>query len=262
MATFTLTVPTTPQFKSVNSIGSSGIQNVVGSITKRKEYVDIWRRVVQNTKVPATLLMAFASNSGFNPEFVQGTSFGMMSVNTLYGGIDPVTKQRANSKIILNNEKIKGRMTANELATFKKLGYNFVAEKTASFPDVTEALLKNYEFNLLMGAIFLGQLIDNEFYVNYNALTKKSVAVTDSRNNLLLERIIVLYYNSCNFDLPSVQMALSGQYPTAISLIQAIEGVDPSCAYKIKQIMGVGGWIDSLKNSATFYGFVENYNIK
>jgi hypothetical protein len=262
MSTFTLTVPTSPQFKSVNAIQSADIQNKIGGITRSKETVEIWKRVVQNTKVPASLLFAFASGSGFWSGYASNNYYGLMSVSTLYGGVVPDTKQRLNSKIILNNEKNKGRMTTNEQNILKRLGYVYNAEGKAGFPDVTETYLKNYEFNLLMGAIFLGQLIDGENYVDYRALTKKSSAVTDSRNNLLLERVIVLYFNSCNFDMPSVQMAMSGQYPTALSLIQAIESTDPSSAYKIKQIMGVGGWIDTIKKSATFEGFVNNYGIK
>jgi len=262
MSTFTLTVPTSPSFKAVSSITDADIKNKIGGITRTKETIEIWKRVVKNTKVPASLLFAFASGSGFNSSFASGNSFGLMSVSTLYGGVNPETKQRYNSKIILNNEKNKGRMTSYEEGIFQKIGFKYNAEGKTGFPDVTDTYLRNYEFNLLMGAIFLGQLIDGDNYVNYNQLTKKSSSVTDSRNNLLLERIIVLYFNSCNFDMPSVQMAMNNQYPTAISLIQAIEGTDPSSAFKIKQIMGVGGYIDTIKKSATFTGFVENYGIK
>ena len=262
MSTFTLTVPTTPSFKAVNSITDADIKNKVGSITRNKETTDTWRRVVQNTKIPASLLFAFAGASGFNPDFVSGTTYGLMSLSPLYGAVDPTTKQRYNSKLILNYEKQKNRMTSGELNAFKRLGYNWGAEGVATFPNVTEALLKKYEFNLLMGAIFLGQLIDNDFYFNYSRTPIKSVRLADTKNNLLLERVIILYFNGCNTDVPSVQMALSNNYPSALSLVQAIEGTDPSSAYKIKQMMGVGGWIDSIKNSATFNGFVSNYNIK
>lgn len=263
MATFTLAVPTTPSFRAINSITEADIINVVGGLTSRKETTDIWRRVVQNTKIPATLLFAFAGVSGFNPNFASGTTYGLMSVNTLYGATDPKTKTRANSKIILNYERQKNRMTSGETSAFKSIGYNYGIEGgVGSFPDVTETFLKNYEFNLLMGAIFLGQLIDGDFFINYSLTPIKSVRLSDSRNNLLLERIIVLYFNACNTDLPSVQMALSNQYTTALSLLQAIEGVDPNTASRIKQIMGVGGWIDSLKKSATFTGFVSNNNIR
>jgi hypothetical protein len=256
MGTFTLAIPASPQFKSARTIDQAEIKNKVGSITFRKENVDIWRRVIQNTKVPATLLFAFAGISGFNQGFVSGSSFGLMSVDTFYGATDPKTKLRQNSNIILNYEKQKLRMTSNETSAFKSTGFIY-DDKANSFPNVTNVFLQNYEFNLLMGAIFLGQLIDGDAPL----ISQKGWNV-DARNNLMLERIIVLYYNSCNIAMPSVQMALSGQYPNALSLIQAIEGTDPNSAVRIKQIMGVGGWIDSLKNSATFDGFVQNYNLK
>lgn len=262
MSTFTLAVPTSPSFKAVNGITSAEIQNRIGSITRNKEITDVWRRVVQNTKIPASLLFAFAGASGFNPDFASANSYGIMSLSTFYGATDPKTKLRPNSKVILNWEKQKNRMTLGETTAFKKFGFTWGVEGVASFPNVTEALLKKYEFNLLMGAIFLGQLIDGDPYINYALTPIKSVRLSDSKNNLLLERIIVLYFNACNTDVPSVQMALSNQYPNALSLVQAIEGSDPSTAYKIKQMMGVGGWIDSVKNSATFNGFVSNYNIK
>lgn len=262
MATFTLSVPTTPAFKAISGITSSDIQNKIGVITRSKEITDIWRRVVQNSKIPASILFAFANASGLNPDFASGNSFGIMSLSPLYGATDPKTKQRVNSKVILNYEKQKNRMTLGETTAFKKFGYTWGLGGTASFPNVTEDLLKKYEFNLLLGAIFLGQLIDGDPYINYSLTPIKSVRLSDSKNNLLLERIIVLYFNACNTDIPSVQMALSNNYPTALSLVQAIESSDPSSAYKIKQIMGVGGWIDAVKNSATFNGFVDNYNIK
>jgi len=261
MSTFTLSVPTIPSFKAVDSLTSADIQNEVSRITRNKKTVDIWRRVVQNTKIPASLLFSFAGSSGFNPSFASGNAFGLMSLSTLYGATDPKTKQRLNSKIILNYEKGKNRMTTNEFNTLKKLGYVFDT-KTKSFPDVTESLLKNYEFNLLLGAIFLGQLIDGDPYINYALTNITSIGTSDSNKNLLLERIIVLYFNACNTDVPSVQMALSKNYTTALSLIQAIEGSDPSTAFKIKQIMGVGGWIDQLKQNAVFQGFVNNYILK
>ena len=147
MSTFTLTVPTSPSFKAVSSITDADIKNKIGGITRTKETIEIWKRVVKNTKVPASLLFAFASGSGFNSSFASGNSFGLMSVSTLYGGVNPETKQRYNSKIILNNEKNKGRMTSYEEGIFQKIGFKYNAEGKTGFPDVTDTYLRNYEFN-------------------------------------------------------------------------------------------------------------------
>ena len=59
MSTFTLTVPTSPSFKAVSSITDADIKNKIGGITRTKETIEIWKRVVKNTKVPASLLFAF-----------------------------------------------------------------------------------------------------------------------------------------------------------------------------------------------------------
>lgn len=250
MATYTIETPAKPNFKTTPNLerwmSKQSIQNLLNGIGNFSDSKKLWGDVVKSTKVDPAILISWACTvSGFNHGFNDGTRMGIMGLQLEYGTPNVETKKRQNLKEVLNYERRQGRMTANELAFFKK--FNFVYdEKTRSFPDVTQQLLGTFDFNLYLGAIFLGQLIDGKV----SGITMENWNV-DNKLNLKLERCLALYYYTCNTNVLSVKLSSIRRHETALELLNAIEPTEPALAGCIKNLLGVNGYLANFKESLT-----------
>jgi len=144
-------------------------------------------------------------------------------------------------------------MTANEEAKLKAFGLTYAKASVASpapattnsgFQEITSALQLNNSFNLLFGAIFLGQLMDGK---GYQIDMTANWSVTDN-SRLCLERIIVVFLNGADTSKDSVKKAISRNYTNALTLMEAIRPTDPFSADVINRTLGTGGYLDQIVN--------------
>lgn len=130
----------------------TGVKSALAAI--KNQYGIIIASVAQLTNLPEILLRGFIFiESGGKANVVGGKSIGLMQ-------IDPVT---AHGMIFLENKQ--GRLSLAEKTVFKKyLGTRLdliLKDKWMNQSQhVTAADLYNPEFNLLVGAIYLGILVD------------------------------------------------------------------------------------------------------
>lgn len=259
MATYTLQTPSSPAFKAEGVRNANGFQATVfpffAAHSKDLEFIEL------NCKVPYEIITAIvvAVSKSLAPNPVRPKdNGGLMGWSGLWGaGLDG---KRSNAKIVLNYEFAKNRMTAKELERLKAYGltYNKVATKTTpiGFNDITTELQANNSFNLLYGAILLGQLMDSK---GYGIDTYPNWAI-DDRSNLHLERIIVVFLNGGDTSRPSVQKALSRRYDTALSLMNAIKAEDPFSASTISRVLGEGGYLTMLVKGFRSNGIAYSVN--
>lgn len=253
MATYTLQTPSKPSFVSQN-VRTKGLF-WQGVEFLEKEHDKDLKFIETNCKVPAeiliSLLLAISYSNPPAPRPKERGNAGLLAWELGYGA--PVGGKRLNAKVVLNYEKAKARMTANEEATLKSFGLTYAkasatspapATSTGGFQEITPTLQFNNKFNLLFGAIFLGQLMDSK---GYGLDTYANWAVDDS-SNLRLERIIVVFLNGADTSRDSVKKALSRNYTNALTLMEAIRPTDPFSADIINRVLGTGGYLDQIVN--------------
>jgi hypothetical protein len=252
MATYTLQTPSKPAFNAVGVRNSSGFQATVDPFFQAHDK-DL-KFIEENCKVPSEIIVAIVIAVSKSPEpnpVRPEINKGLMGWSLLWGA--GLEGKRTNAKVVLNYEYSKGRMTSKELEKLKSFGlnYNKVATKTApiGFNDITPELQTNNSFNLLYGAILLGQLMDSKGY----GIDTFANWPIDDRLNLHLERIIVVFLNGGDTSKSSVQKAISRRYETAISLLDAIKTEDPFSASTISRVLGTGGYLEML-----VHGFRSN----
>lgn len=140
------------------------IKSALGAI--KNQYGALITSVAQLTNLPEILLRGFVFiESGGNARVVGGKSIGLMQV-------DPVT---AHGMIFLENKQ--GRLSLAEKGVLKKyLGTRLdliLKDKWMNQSQhVTTSDLYNPEFNLLVGAIYLGILVDEHTEGNVLRLDK------------------------------------------------------------------------------------------
>lgn len=251
MATYTLQTPSAPSFPSQNVLSKvlfwQGVERI------EKDYDKDLKFIETNCKVPSEILIALMMAVTYSnpPAPRPKANVGMLGWELAYGA--PVNGKRLNAKVVLNYEKAKARMTANEEAKLKSFGLTYAkvtgtqsapATGTSGFQEITSALQLNNAFNLLFGAIFLGQLMDGKGYaIDMNA----NWAVTDN-SRLCLERIIVVFLNGADTSRDSVKKAISRNYTNALALMEAIRPSDPFSADVINRMLGTGGYLDQIVN--------------
>jgi hypothetical protein len=259
MATYTLQTPSSPAFKAEGVRNADGFQaTVIPFFTKSWKELEF---IENNCKVPyevvTALLVAVSKSLAPNP-VRPATNNGLMGWSLTWGA--PVEGKRLNARTVLNYEKTNYRMTANEEAKLIALGlkYNKEATKTEQkgWTEVTAALQANENFNMLYGAILLGQLMDSKGL----GLDKFPNWAIDDRLNLHLERVIVVFLNGGDTSRPSVQKALSRRYDTALSLMNAIKAEDPFSASTISRVLGEGGYLTMLVKGFRSNGWAWKVN--
>lgn len=254
MATYTLQTPATPNFKALNVLSGIELKNRLTIIMQN--YGKSIKFVQDSCKVPADITASFMmAFSGGQAAYLPSTSpiYGLMGWSRFYGTPD-AKGSRMNARAILNWEKVTRRMTSAEESRLKALNYVWDAKQN-SFPEITATLQGNADFNILVGAIFLGQLMDSKAY----GIDKANWAL-DAKGGLHLERIIVVYANGADMSKDSVKKAVNGNYPTAISLIDAIQGTDQASVALINKILGTGGYLDSFVNILGSIGSVASFS--
>jgi hypothetical protein len=251
MATYTLQTPSKPSFPSQN-VRTKGLFWQGVELLER-EYDKDLKFIETNCKIPSEILISLLLAISYSnpPAPRPQANAGLLGWELAYGA--PVGGKRLNAKVVLNYEKAKARMTANEEAKLKAFGLTYAkasgtslapATGTNGFQEITTALQWNSAFNLLFGAIFLGQLMDSK---GYGLDTYPNWAVDDS-SNLHLERIIVVFLNGADTSRDSVKKALSRNYTNALTLMEAIKPTDPFSADIINRVLGTGGYLDQIVN--------------
>lgn len=244
MATYTLQTPASPAFKAQNVLSSSLFWQKVESI--ERDFDKDLKFIETNCKIPSEILIALMLATTYsNPPAPRPKgSAGLLGWELGYGA--PVDGKRLNAKVVLNYEKAKARMTANEEAKLKTFGLTYAKTgATSSFQEITSALQANSKFNLLFGAIFLGQLMDGKGY-GLDTFANWSV---DNNSRLGLERILVVFLNGADTSRDSVKKAISRNYTTTLALMEAIKSTDPFSADVINRVLGTGGYLDQIAHS-------------
>ena len=244
MATYTLQTPSKPSFVSQNVITKSSFWGRVNDI--QIAYDKELKFIETNCKVPSEILIALMMATSYSnpPAPRPASSAGLTGWSLFYG--TPQGGKQLNAKVVLNYEKAKGRMTANEEAKLKTYGLSYnKATVNTGFPEITSALQLNPKFNLLFAAIFLGQLMDGKGF-GIDTLANWSVA---DNTRLSLERIIVVFLNGADLSKDSVKKATSGNYTNALTLMEAIRPTDPFSADVINRVLGTGGYLDQIVNT-------------
>lgn len=251
MATYTLQTPSQPSFAAKNVLFGKNFGNKLQAF--QQGYDKELKFLEENCKVPSQVIISLVMALNYSTLNAQKpkTNAGFMGWELGYGA--PVGDKRVNAKVVLNYEKAKARMTANEEAKLKGFGLTYAkasgtalapATGTSGFQEITSALQLNNSFNLLFGTIFLGQLMDSK---GYGLDTYANWAV-DDRSNLRLERIIVVLLNGADTSKDSVKKAISRNYSNALTLMEAIRPTDPFSADVINQVLGTGGYLDLIVN--------------
>lgn len=252
MATYKLQTPSSPTFNAERVITGQNLANNI--ITIQQGFNPILKFVELNCKVPSEIIVSLMlatsyQNAPAKPEL----NYGITGWSLLYGTVAPATQKRRNANVVLNWERLRGRMTSVEEAKLKEFGIVYDA-KTRTFTEITKNKQGEYYFNVLYAGILLGQLMDN----NVDGVTAKNWNVYNNLN-LALDRIIVLFLNGADTSKESVKMALSRNYDNAKGLIEAIRGNDPYSAQIVNMICGKGGYLDSLVNGWSMGGYKEYY---
>jgi hypothetical protein len=244
MATYTLQTPSKPSFLSQN-VRSKGLF-WQGVEFLQKDYDKELKFIETNCKVPSEILISLMLAVSYsNPPSVRPASNNGLTGWSLFYGTPQGGKQ-LNAKVVLNYEKAKARMTANEEAKLKTFGLTYAKSGAVTgFPEITTALQSNTKFNLFFAAIFLGQLMDGK---GYGIDTLPNWSVTDN-SRLSLERLIVVFLNGADLSKDSVKKAVSRNYTNALTLMEAIRPTDPFSADVINRVLGTGGYLDQIVNT-------------
>jgi hypothetical protein len=140
-----------------------------------KKYGNWFKYYAELTKVPAEILFAFCMvESGGDPLAGGSNSLtqGLMQFNRKY------VAGSGNSDYTLSKEFLKGRLSQAEKDKLKQFGITFDANGNTR--ALTQKDLQNPELNIFLGAITLGQYIDEPWG-------------KDANGNVRMDRIISLY---------------------------------------------------------------------
>ncbi len=227
MATYTLQTPAVPSFNAPSTVVSTEIKPIFERIIGT--YGEGIRLAAKNTNVPAPLIAAWIAS------YSKGLVTHVPASNPRYGLMG---WNRKMGKAILDYEKKSGRMTAAEEAALKKANLEFDSVK--GFPEISETQQANGNLNILIGALYLGQIID-KFAV--------------PGKNLSLDKTIVLYNNGTDKNNPAVALAMNPQYSAnALMLMNSLKTVDPFSSSQIGQLLGVGGYLSAATKQRAQFG--------
>jgi len=177
MANLTLSVPVLSPIALSSPISwYNNRKSLKDEMTKVwNKYGNWFKYYAELTKVPAEILFAFCMvESGGDPLAGGSNSLtqGLMQFNRKY------VAGSGNSDFTLSKEFLKGRLSQAEKDKLKQFGIVFDAKGNTR--TLTQQDLQNPELNILIGAITLGQYIDEPWG-------------KDAKGNIRMDRIIALY---------------------------------------------------------------------
>lgn len=212
MAEYTLSIPTV----GLTSPASFGSRVAITNLMKNgwDKYGRYFQFASKESGIPVKALFAFAvAESGVNPNAGSGVTKGIMQTNYTY------------LKSQLENEYKSGRLSDAEKAKLSAYGIKFDANGKTR--DITQADNLKPELAILMGAIVLGQLVDQNWAKN--------------NDNLRLDKIITVY-NTGLYSKWS-KIAMNSKSVNAKQLHDELSGNTVSQSY-IKKVMGINGILD------------------
>jgi soluble lytic murein transglycosylase-like protein len=152
------------------------------SVANRAKMIQIYQKYGESikwvshiTKIDSTLLLAFIFiESAGNANARNGRAIGLMQISAGTAS-DALVKEYSNDRLTADEETIIKKYLGSVWTTAKA---KIVKGKTTSLGTwVTESSLTNVGFNMTVGAIYLGQLLDEFTAANGEVRLDKVVAV-------------------------------------------------------------------------------------
>lgn len=210
--------------------------NLLRTYKSYKPYIDA---VAKDNNIPIQIILGFIIVESMGRKNVTsggGTVIGLMQW----------TVSQANG--VLKNEYIKGRFSENELSVLKK--YGFVFDKNGNTKKMTVELGLKPELNILIGAIWLGQIIDGV----QNTTTGWAV---EKDNTLRIDKIISAYNGGSNSKQAIVGM--TSRYggkdvdtSTIANYYNVVKKINIVSASYISKFLGKDGAMDILTSDLAY----------
>jgi soluble lytic murein transglycosylase-like protein len=204
-----------------NESSTQLIRKKIEDVIKQK-YGTIIDNISKITNVPSELIISFIFiESSGNEKAETPYAVGLMQVGTATAS-DTIVKEKSFGRLNKEEENLLKKYLSKEI--WNEIEKLKPKQKSLGKTFVTREMLFNPEFNILVGTILLGQLID-EFTEN---------------NNLRLDKIVVIY-NRGRYDKVSKEViAFKGN-------TQEMEKIVPKGTYDyVKKLIGKNGVLDIL----------------
>jgi len=183
-------------------------------LTTWEKFSSFFRFSAKESGIPVEILLSFCVvESGGNPLAGTGANKGLFQFNHNY------------VKSQLKDEFTSGRLTDNEKSKLAQYGFNF--DSAGNTREFTSFDAVKPELNILIGAILLGQLIDQDF---------------SQKNGDTRMDIIIVVYNSGYYSKWS-KIAMKSKSINAKQLHDELSGNNTTQSY-IRKMLGVGGALD------------------
>lgn len=212
MAELTVAIPVA----GLTSPASFGSREAIKNLMQKgwDKYGQYFKFASKQSGIPVKALFAFATaESGLNPTAGSGLTKGIMQTNYSY------------LKSQLENEYKSGRLSDEEKSKLAYYGIKF--DSNGKTREITQADNLKPELAILLGAIVLGQIIDQPYI--------------REGNNIRLDKAIVLF-NTGLYSKWS-KIAKNSKSTSALELVNELSGNSVSQAY-IRKIMGSNGILD------------------
>lgn len=195
------------------------------------EYGKFFQQASETSKIPVSLLMAFAiAESTMNPKANAGYKMEGSPWRST-AGLMQWDRRKGYGDVYLSNEFKLGRMSEKEKEILKRKGIKWDAK--GNFAPITAEQQLDPELNILIGSIYLGQYADSMIG------GKKSAKEWGTENGIVrLDRIITVY-NLGPYHRESEIAMNSGKTP-----LQLANSINSTTSSYIHKIMGKDGALD------------------
>lgn len=237
MANYTLEVPSANvlPFDSINFDATSALLK-----SKYSNLSAVFKNAADTSNIDKNILVGVSYTlTGLGQFMGQSTSNsrGLMLWNRLF------------APAFLQTEFVLGRLSEEEKSILKK--NNFKINKRGLNRPITVNDQLNNEFNVMVGSIILGQLIDNIYK------GKKDVFSWNQTNGILrLDRIFAMYlatvWYESEYTVPTtIDLIRKDNSKTALEFIKTGKANNAFWVNRVQNLIGKGGYLEIAVNSLT-----------